>query len=143
MKILTCAAAVLILTPGYSNRLSNDAQQQSQSPVVEQGATTSTPAPVEEQPAAQAQAPPRKPKQKKPVPEPAPVGTTHAVVDGKLVNVDAEAIKDFKDRVDKYVSVHNKAKGDAPPLKETTDPAKIKTAENELAAQIRGLRADA
>jgi hypothetical protein len=55
-------------------------------------------------------------------------------------NSDALAQKDFKDRIDKYVELHRRAEKNAPPLKETTDPSKIKTAENTLAATIRAER---
>jgi hypothetical protein len=58
-------------------------------------------------------------------------------------NSDALAQKDFKDRVDKYVELHRRAEKNAPPLKETTDPNKIKTAENTLAATIRAERSTA
>src|SRR5262245_27756912 len=142
MKLLICVAAVLFLTPACSNRPPDDAQQQSHTAVAQQSAAA--PAPLEEQPAAQTPPADQQPKaHKKPQPEPGPVGTTHAVVDGKVVNVDAQTLKDFKDRVDKYVDVHKKAEREAPPLKETNEPAKIKVAENALAAEIREQRAGA
>jgi hypothetical protein len=59
------------------------------------------------------------------------------------VNADALALKDFKDRIDKYVELHRRAAKGAPPLKETTDPNKIKNAENTLATTIRAERSTA
>ena len=51
--------------------------------------------------------------------------------------------KDFEDRIDNYMDLRGKAKGDAPALKETDDPAKIKAAQQALAAAIRRERAGA
>lgn len=56
---------------------------------------------------------------------------------------DAPLIAEFESRVDKYMEMRNKLKKDAPPLKETPDPAKIKAAQDGLAAKIREARADA
>ena len=50
---------------------------------------------------------------------------------------------DFKNRIDHHLEIRKQAEKDAPKLKETTDPAKIKAAEEALAARIRALRADA
>ena len=68
-----------------------------------------------------------------------PTATTGEV----KVNADAVILKDFNDRVDAYVGIHNKAKGQAPALKESEDAAKISAAQDGLANQIRALRADA
>jgi hypothetical protein len=58
-------------------------------------------------------------------------------------NPEALVLADFKARIDKYLAVHKQAAKDSPPLKETNDPAKIKAAQDTLAARIAALRADA
>jgi hypothetical protein len=50
---------------------------------------------------------------------------------------------DFKNRIDHYLAVRKQAAKDAPPMKETSDPAKIKAAEAALAARLQALRATA
>ncbi len=60
-----------------------------------------------------------------------------------VVNETARLLADFRARVDKYVELRKKAAKDGPRLKETTDPAAIKAAQESLAAHIRSLRADA
>jgi hypothetical protein len=57
------------------------------------------------------------------------------------VNADAALLQDFKKRVDAYMELHNRLEKQAPPLKETNDPAKIKESQNALAALIRKERA--
>jgi hypothetical protein len=52
-------------------------------------------------------------------------------------------LKDYKERVDAYLKIHNEATKSAPPLKETDEPADIKNAQDALAARIRERRADA
>ncbi len=59
------------------------------------------------------------------------------------VNETARQLADFRDRVDKYVSLRKRAARDGPPLRETNDPAAIRAAQDGLAARIRALRADA
>lgn len=59
------------------------------------------------------------------------------------VNTEALILQDFRARVDKYVELHKQVAKGAPPLKETNDPAQIKTAQDGLAAKIRAARADA
>lgn len=56
------------------------------------------------------------------------------------VNPDAAVLADFKQRVDAYMKVRKDAIKEAPSLKETDDPAKIKTARDAMAAQIRAAR---
>lgn len=60
-----------------------------------------------------------------------------------VVNETARQLAEFRSRVDQYVEVRKKAAKDGPRLKETTDPAAIKAAQEALAARIRALRADA
>lgn len=58
-------------------------------------------------------------------------------------NPDAEILVDFKKRIDGYMALHNKLEKEAPPLKETRDPAKIKASQDVLAVKIREARKDA
>jgi hypothetical protein len=58
-----------------------------------------------------------------------------------VVNADAKVMADFKERVDKYVALRKKADDSAPPLKESTDAAKIKLAQQGLAERIGAARA--
>ena len=59
------------------------------------------------------------------------------------VNPDALLLQDFKQRVDQYMQLHSQLERQAPPLKETTDPAQIKASQDGLAAKIREARAGA
>jgi hypothetical protein len=59
------------------------------------------------------------------------------------VNADAQVLADFKGRIDAYMALHNKLAKDAPPLKETKDPGKIKESQDVLAGKIRAARANA
>src|SRR5262245_24905650 len=58
-------------------------------------------------------------------------------------NPDAIVLAEFQKRVDTYMAIHKKAAKDAPPLKETKDPAEIKAAQEALGANIRAARATA
>lgn len=58
-------------------------------------------------------------------------------------NPDAQIMVDFKQRIDKYMELHNKLKREVPPLKETKDAAKIEAAQDGLADKIRAARKDA
>jgi hypothetical protein len=59
-------------------------------------------------------------------------------------NPDAGLIADFKQRVDEYVKVRNKAEGAAPvELEKKSQPAEIVTAEKTLAHNVRMARANA
>ena len=59
------------------------------------------------------------------------------------VNPDAQLLADFKSRIDNYMEMHNRLKKQAPPLKETKDPAQIKASQVVLAQKIREARKDA
>jgi hypothetical protein len=59
------------------------------------------------------------------------------------VNPDAQLLVDFKNRVDKYMELHNRLEKQAPPLKETKDPAQIKASQDVLARKIAEARKDA
>jgi hypothetical protein len=50
---------------------------------------------------------------------------------------------DFKNRITHYLEIRKQAAKDAPSMKETKDPAKIKAAEAALAARIQTLRSTA
>ena len=71
----------------------------------------------------------------------APLVTPEARAKG--VNPHAAILADFKERVDGYMQVRKDAIKDAPPLKETSDVAKIKAAQDGMAAQIRAARPNA
>ena len=58
-------------------------------------------------------------------------------------NPDALVLQDFKHRVEQYVELHKKAAKKSPPLKETTDTAKIKAAQQVLADTIQSARTGA
>jgi hypothetical protein len=62
------------------------------------------------------------------------------VAQGQRVNPDAKLLQDFKQRVDKYMELHNKLEKQAPPLKKTDDQAEIKAAQAALADSIRRAR---
>jgi hypothetical protein len=59
------------------------------------------------------------------------------------VNPDAATLQDFQRRIEGYIKLRNRADNGAPPLKETSDPTKIKSAQAELAKRIRESRATA
>jgi hypothetical protein len=69
------------------------------------------------------------------------VGT--ALAQAPPANPDAQALADFKARVDKYVEVRKKADDSAPPLKKTDDPRQIKDAQQALVERIGAARAGA
>lgn len=72
---------------------------------------------------------------------PAPLVTPEARAKG--VNPHAAILEDFKQRVDAYMKVRKEAIKDAPRLKETTDVAQIKAAQDGMAEKIRSARASA
>jgi hypothetical protein len=59
------------------------------------------------------------------------------------VNPDAAVLADFTSRINAYMKLRKDAIKDAPPLKETKDPAKIKAAQDAMSVQIRAARANA
>ncbi len=59
------------------------------------------------------------------------------------VNANAQLLADFKSRIDNYMELHNRLEKQAPPLKETKDPAQIKASQDGLAQKIREARQDA
>ena len=61
-------------------------------------------------------------------------------VDPTRVNRDALVLQDFQQRVRKYVELHKRAAKKSLPLKETTDSAKIKAAQQVLADTIQAAR---
>jgi hypothetical protein len=63
--------------------------------------------------------------------------------DQKPANPDAKVLVDFNQRVKAYVDLRKKADDGAATLKETEDPAKIKSAQAALATRIKTVRAGA
>ena len=63
--------------------------------------------------------------------------------DSQKVNADALLLQDFKQRIDKYVSITKTADNDTPPLKKTDDAGEIRTAQDSLGQRIRALNANA
>lgn len=59
------------------------------------------------------------------------------------VNAYGAAVKAFRDRVDAYLAMHKKAADEVPPLKETSDAAKLTAREQALGEAIRRARAGA
>ena len=59
------------------------------------------------------------------------------------VNPDAAVLADFKSRIDAYMKLRKEAVKDAPRLKETKDPAKIRAAQDAMSVEIRTARANA
>ena len=60
--------------------------------------------------------------------------TTREQAAAKNANPDALVLADFQKRIDAYMAVHKNAAKDAPPLKETKNPAEIKKAQEMLGA---------
>jgi hypothetical protein len=58
-------------------------------------------------------------------------------------NADAAVLADFKKRIDKYLELHKDVEKGSAKQKETNDPSKIRSAQTNLAARIRGARKDA
>jgi len=56
------------------------------------------------------------------------------------VNKDAQILQEFKKRVDDYVKLRNDVAKGLPPLERTNDPAKIQSAQDQLAGKIRAAR---
>ena len=62
---------------------------------------------------------------------------------GKQTNPSAAVLKEFVDRVDKYVELHKKLEGTLPPLPKQTDPKQIDAHERALGKLIQAQRASA
>jgi hypothetical protein len=61
----------------------------------------------------------------------------------QAIDARAQALADFKTRVDKYVALRSKADDTAPPLKKTEDPRKIREAQQALVERIGAARSGA
>jgi hypothetical protein len=72
-----------------------------------------------------------------------PVVPGTSAPDEKRANPDALVLKEFNDRVTKYVELHKRVAKDVPPLKRTDDPAQINSREEALASAIRQARSQA
>ena len=84
--------------------------------------------------------------QKKAVPKPPKPQiseTTREKAAETNANPDALVLADFQKRIDAYMAIHKNAAKDAPPRKETNNPAEIKAAQEALGAKIRAARATA
>jgi len=76
-------------------------------------------------------------------PTPQISGTTREKAKEANANPDAVVLEDFQKRVEAYMAVHKAATKDSLPLKETSNPAEIKAAQQALATKIRMARATA
>lgn len=76
-------------------------------------------------------------------PKPQISETTREKAAAENANPDALVLADFQKRIDAYMAVHKNAAKDSPPLKQTKNPAEIKTAQEALGAKIRAARATA
>jgi hypothetical protein len=63
-----------------------------------------------------------------------------AMAEQARTNPEAQILLDFKQRVDKYLELHNRLEKEVPPLKETKDAAKIHQSQEALAAKIQAAR---
>jgi len=67
----------------------------------------------------------------------------YAQPETQRVNAYGAAVKAFRDRTDAYLALHKKAAEGVPPLKETSDPAKLTAREQALGEALRQARAGA
>lgn len=74
--------------------------------------------------------------------QPAPRGVATPAAQAP-VNEDARILQDFKERLDRYLSVHRAVAKDAPPLKQTNDPEQILAAQAAFGEQLRQTRSEA
>ena len=75
--------------------------------------------------------------------KPSPTSQPKPSASSPAVNADAATLADFKQRLTKYIELQKDLADDSPPLKETSDPAKIDAAQEVLGAKIRAARRDA
>jgi hypothetical protein len=66
-----------------------------------------------------------------------------SAVQAPEVNPDAQLLLEFKERVDHYLQLRNKADDGAPPLEKTEDVAQIRQAQLTLAERIKAARSGA
>jgi hypothetical protein len=135
-RLLMIAALTVSCDRGTVSDRADQTRKENAAPVSTSGETT---AQLAAEPP-QTQAPAAQPRAAKP---PAPSGPVadHARATG--VNPDAAVLQDFKARVDAYMKLRKSAVKDAPALKETKDPARIKAAQDGMNAEIRAARATA
>ena len=72
-----------------------------------------------------------------------PASAAPAATAQEKTNPEAQVLVDFKRRIDSYMELHNKLEKESPPLKETTEPAKIKASQEVLARKLQAARKDA
>jgi len=136
-RLLMIAALTVSCSRGTGSDRANERRNQETAPVATSGKTAEAPAAQTQTPAP---APAEQPRAVKKAAAASPVAD-HARATG--VNADAAVLQDFKARVAAYMKLRSSAVKDAPPLKETKDPAKIKAAQDGMNAQIRAARVNA
>ena len=130
-RLLTLIAAAAAISCG-GHTSANGSSRDSNEPPVQSIATSGNPEDVQAQPALQPQQPDKK--------VATPVGDQARSVG---VNPDAAVLHDFKGRVEAYMKLRKEAVKGAPSLKETSDPTKIKAAQDGMSTQIRAARSTA
>ncbi len=133
-QLLTISAAIVAISCG-DGATATSSGQDSKEPVVSPAVATSGEG-GEAQPQ---QNPQPQPAEKKA--SPATPVADQAIATG--VNADAAVLQDFSQRIEAYLKVRKQAVKNAPALKETKDPAQIKTAQDSMAAHIRAARTTA
>jgi hypothetical protein len=127
-RLLVVAALTASCSRGATSDRSDQKASETIPPVATTG-DTSDPQPIAQVPAA-----------KQPGASATPVADQAKAVG---VDPDAAVLQNFKARIDAYMKVRKEAVKDAPRLKETKDPAKIKAAQDGMNAQIVAARPDA
>jgi hypothetical protein len=69
--------------------------------------------------------------------------TATVAIQQPKVNADALLLLHLKQRIDKYMELHNRLEKKGPALKRTDEPAKVKASQDALAGAIRAERAGA
>lgn len=134
-RLLT--VALLTVSCGRDPMPDRSNQEEASEPA---GSATGTTGETSDQLAA---APPAAPKAEKSISSapPTPLVAPKARAEG--VNPHAAILADFKQRIDAYMKMRKDAIKGAPQLKETTDPAQIKAAQDGMAERIRAARVTA
>jgi hypothetical protein len=133
-RLLLIAALTVSCSREAANDRSAVQQPNDRLPVATSGETTTQPEKTE---------PPAPPAQPVAKTNAAPRTPVADVAKSTGVNPDAAVLQDFKARVDAYMKLRKEAVKDAPALKQTNDPAKIKAAQDAMSAQIRAANANA
>jgi hypothetical protein len=67
-------------------------------------------------------------------------GSARARPQDERANPEALVLKDFKERIERYMKLHDRLEDKVPPLEETRDPAKITASQKALSEKIRDAR---